>query len=210
MTRLIAVGAAVAAIVIGRSVVAAQGRRGAAPAPSRAIAGQVVWGETFSRRLPNGLILEVELLGDDNDADIGFYVSLWNRTYPKPYQFVLLPYLLGGRESNSITVFARHDDDPGDVRAALEERLEQARRGVGLTYFLGRFTPAQLEAIDEARIRINHHGGTEEEYARLRAILDRLDKRTAEIRVLDYTIDADRSAHRWPRIASLKFSFEWR
>ena len=47
-----------------------------------------------------------------NDAYNGFYVSLINKKYPKPYQSVLLPELLGGTESNMVATFMSVGDDP--------------------------------------------------------------------------------------------------
>src|SRR5260370_34367999 len=116
-------------------------------APSTTVVGEVRWGRTFERNFGPGLTLRVSLLGDMNDAQSGIYVSILNKRLPQGHQFVVLPDLDGGSESNFIGVFIPNGIDPADLRDELRQRLDPG--GPDLAYFTEGVSAAQLQKIRE-------------------------------------------------------------
>jgi hypothetical protein len=173
-----------------------------AQAPSNIVVGEVRWGRTFERNFGSGLTLQVSLVGDENDSQSGIYVSILNKRLPKGHQFVVLPELPGGSESNFIGVFVPNRIDPAELRDELRERLD--RGGADLTYFTETFDEMQLEKIEEANLTLNHHGESEATYAAAHQVLDRIKKTMARLRIVRYTLTRDGQPH----IDSLRFSFE--
>ncbi len=177
-------------------------------APARkAIVGTVVWGKTFEKGFGHNLILRVELLGAANDAQNGMYISILNTANPKNHQLVLLPDVTSGSESNFVGVFVTNDMNPKDVSKRLVGVLERYRNPLSLTYITAQLGESELERIEAANVTLGHHGRPEEEYARARAVLDRVKQTTGLFKVLDYKL-REGSQQRMPHISDLKFSFD--
>lgn len=171
----------------------------------KVLVGKVVWGKTFEQAFGQSLTLRVELLGAANDAQDGVYISILNKANPKNHQLVLLPDLTGGSESNFLGVFVANMK-PKDVSKRLVEVLERYRTPVSLTYFTTHLDESELERVEAAHLTLGHHGRSEEEYARARAVLDRVKQTTGLFQVLDYKLREE--SQQMPHIDDLKFSFD--
>src|SRR5437899_2621781 len=88
--------------------------------------GEVRWGQVFQRSLGQALTFEIELLGDSQSSQIGAYISILNKGNPKGHQFVLLPKLINGSESNFIGVWVLGLEKPPEV-GALRLALDRYR-----------------------------------------------------------------------------------
>jgi len=149
-------------------------------------------------------------LGAGKDVQNGIYVSVINKRNPKDHQFVLLPELINGTESNFIGAMAYAKLDPKVVSERLMAVLERVKgHGLEFTYFTARLSQSQLQRIEEAEVTLGHHGESEEAYAEAHEVLDRLDKKTGLFTVLEYKLDDDpRAARGALHIDRLKFSFD--
>ena len=179
-----------------------------APAPT-VVVGEVVWGKTFEHEIGRNLALQVELLGGPKSAQNGIYVSVLNKSNPKDHQFVLLPELINGLQSNFIGAFVPAGADPKQVSEELKIALDGVRQnGLELTYFTATLNRAQLQRIEDANVTLGHHGESDEVYAKAQRVLDRLQKTTGLFKVLDYRLGNDPGTPGALRIDYLKFSFE--
>ena len=168
--------------------------------------GEVAWGKKFERDLGGNLMLRVGLLGAAKDGQNGIYISVINTRNPKGHQFVLLPELINGWESNLVGAPVLPGADPKEqsewLRVALERVRQNSRQ---LTYFTGRFNRSQLQRIENANLTLGHHGLSEEDYAKARGVLDKLKKKTLLFRILDYKLGADPERPAMLHIDYLKF-----
>jgi hypothetical protein len=176
---------------------------------STVVTGEVAWGKTFEREIGRNLALRVELLGGPKSGQDGIYVSVLNKSNPKHPQFVLLPELINGSESNFIGAFAPAGADPKEVSEELKTALESIRHsGLELTYFTDTLNRAQLQGVEDANLTLGHHGEPDEVYEKAQKVLDRLQKTTGLFKVLDYRLGRDPGTPGALRINYLKFSFE--
>ena len=183
----------------------------AARAQAKTITGEAQWGHAFQADLGAGLTLDVSLLGDPNGGQNGIYVSIFNTRLPKEHQFVVLPELWNGHESNFIGVFVTGTDPGGPLAFAAELRdvLDRAANNrLALTYFTQIFGAARLEQIEQANLTLGYHGRPEAESADARKVLDSIAKKTGVFTLLEYRLSADAAATGVPHITSIRFSFE--
>ena len=171
--------------------------------------GEVVWGKKFEKDLGRSLTLRVELLGTANDAQNGIYISIINKSNPKDHQFVLLPELTNGEESNFVGAFAGAGMDPKGVSERLWAALERVKQtGLQLTYLTARLDGSQLQRIEQANLTLEHHGLSEEAYAKAQGVLDKAGRTTGLFKVLDYRLGDDPTMKGTLHISYLKFSFD--
>jgi len=184
---------------------------GASPAgaQSKTIAGEVRWGRTFEENFGAGLTLDIQLLGQPEDSQNGIYVSILNKRLPKKHQFVVLPELIGGQESNFLGIFMIGQPDPKKLSAELRSVLDGVKEeGADVIYFTQTFSEAQLVKIDEANITLGHHGLSAAGAEAAHRVLDPIRKSTGVFKILDYNLSADPAGTEVPHITSVTFSFE--
>ena len=76
------------------------------------------------------------------------------------------------------------------------------------TYFAAVLNQVQLERIEDANLILGHHGRSEEEYAKAREVLDRVQKTTGLFRIVDYKLAGDPERPGMLHVDYLKFSFD--
>ncbi|MGZ3768523.1 MAG: hypothetical protein ACXVCP_10575 [Bdellovibrio sp.] len=166
------------------------------------ISGEVRWGETYSKKLDDGITIEVELLGKADQSQDGIYVSALNKKNPPEHQFVIVPYLVNGNEINFIGVNNLSPHKPLEVSKSLHSfLLKLSGKGTEMMYFTDVLNPE-----DEAALNTPDHFQPVEVYAKKNAVIKRLHKVKLVFKILSFTLSDESDPKTPAHIQNLKFS----